>query len=720
MPTPFTITSRALPLFLVSLALALGLPSAVPGYFDGLPWVGHAETLTLAVLLPSLLLLHGAFLRGRWVAGFLLAIVALKTVLWLALPPAGLGLRVYDSPQSLADGRWQRTYASLWDEGVSAVLDAPLRDRRAFPVEWMNRLYERSVPEPPRYWAALEFGGSVRMPADAHIVALADGVSCDELYTVDDNGTARAVPVVGAAPAATVAAVAGPERTVSLHGHLCFGDAPKWSLDLLVVDASGAARSALAYGTAWRTGAGAKLGSAAVALARAGQVAADLGVGGLLLLWCAAALRTLWRSRVLGPAEATVAVAGTLLALSLPRFGFDPTGRVQLAVALGLTGLFWLAWVWVGPGRAAALSELPRRLLVVAGAPLLAFFARLWWDDIGRVSWMTSYDDWTMYQIFAREIFVEGDVWGAQNHPVWVYQPLYRYLVGALHALFGASVVAQRFVDVWAVVAAAAVSAVYARHWTGSGRFALLAAYLYLGCELGWQFTAHIGLGMTEHTALLFLMLSAWAVPRSGSPRAGAVLWAGLLGAVCVLVRMDFLPAVLALALVPLVLQPDGAPTWQLWLQWLREALARWRWLAAFWGIVLAAVLAVALRNWVVGDQFLLTPSQSRTVHTLERSLTFLAVLLNAHKPAQVGLPALILWPAAVAGIAALFWRRGLLARFPVQLGLIMLALVVPYLIYNPLDYVPRKSINVLPWAAVSVSVLAWSVWRSLRRESPT
>src|SRR4030095_4542497 len=86
--------------------------------------------------------------------------------------------------------------------------------------------------------------------------------------------------------------------------------------------------------------------------------------------------------------------------------------------------------------------RIPRRLQNVLGAqllvglPFLALIAARGFDEIARVTWYTSGDDWWMFQRFAYRIYLEG-YWLEGGEPTFWFYPLYRWIAGGLHMVFG-------------------------------------------------------------------------------------------------------------------------------------------------------------------------------------------------------------------------------------------------------------------------------------------
>ena len=70
------------------------LPTRITAWFDGLPWTNEANTLTIVVIIPFLLILGWRFLSLRMPIIFLAVLLALKIVLFVGAPAGGLLVKV--------------------------------------------------------------------------------------------------------------------------------------------------------------------------------------------------------------------------------------------------------------------------------------------------------------------------------------------------------------------------------------------------------------------------------------------------------------------------------------------------------------------------------------------------------------------------------------------------------------------------------------------------
>ena len=312
----------------------------------------------------------------------------------------------------------------------------------------------------------------------------------------------------------------------------------------------------------------------------------------------------------------------------------------------------------------------------------------------------------------ARDIVVGGDLWHSQNL-VLVYQPLYRYFVGILHLFFGQSPVAQHLLDVWALLGASGIIVSLSRRMGLNPTFAFISSWLYLLPSFGGAFRHRIGEGLQEHTAMLFLMLTAWVVSRSRINALGQALLAGLLVMIGFWLRMDHLGVLAGVGFL-IVSHPPGSFS-AAWSSFLKNLLAHWNWLGLFFFFLLMAFVSIPLRNWFFGGKWVFTDPDNLSILWCKSwicVLTNFQKLLLAQDPLLPFtsrifsfLSALILLSGTLVGLLALVWRKGSLAFYPLGLGIALAGLLFPYLWVKVVAYPPRFSIHLLPLASLSLTV---------------
>ena len=206
---------------------------------------------------------------------------------------------------------------------------------------------------------------------------------------------------------------------------------------------------------------------------------------------------------------------------------------------------------------------------------MFAFYVLQWWSGLDRVSEWSFGDDWTHYQLFAFRIAAWGEVLSGGGEPIFTYQPLYRYVVALFHWLFGKSIVPQQLFDVWCVLGAAVILASFVRRCAVSNQNALLVSILYIVPVLMGPLRHHVGRGLSENTAMIFLLLAAWLLSRNDQKNWSQILLAGIVGVLGYWTRQDHL-LVLA-ALVCLWIEPVSGNTTRVWSAYKARILGQWK-----------------------------------------------------------------------------------------------------------------------------------------------
>jgi hypothetical protein len=690
------------------LAAVFALPAGVEAWFDGLPWSGALEIYCLAAALPFLILVRSGFMRRR---GAVLALAGLLFVkLWLAVlaPAAGWDLWVYASPQHRDQQKWERTYQTLWHGGVSAVWDRPYGDWKQFPAEWMNRWGKQKRRH---LWLGASLSGWARIPSGHSLVILAQDAKNASFQASDSQGRKWPLPLASSLEQARKAPrLPPPSGAVQVRGRLEFSGHGKWTLIPYLLTPDGRLRPAFGAGVLWRHQEGATASAAwSWALWCAARIT-DLGLLAFLAAWALAGLARLRRTGYLTVTTAAAGLTALIIPHLLPPLPWGPlqdgTGVLPLAVGICLPLAIFsvLAFRPALGSRLAGLSLL-RLVLFVFGPAVIAFFCLLWWPQVGATHLYSLGDDWLVYQNYARQIVLQGD-WPHRSQPVFIYQPLYRYVVGLLHAFFGQSALAQHLLDAWAIVGAAAITARLAQGLGVVPGFALGGSLLYLGACLAGGFRHHIGRSMSEHTGMLCMMLAIFLASRAG-PRIGSALKPGLLAALAFWLRMDHLGALAAGG--TMAIAATGGRLISVWREWLGRFWERRWWLGVYWLFLAAALVLVVLRNWHLSGLAVLDDPANVgrwTINTLSSALIGARRILHADD-FVFKWPGLLLWPGTVLGILPLVWRPGPLRNYPLSLSLTLAGLMAPYFFLLPNSSPPRFSIHLLPLACLSLAVLA-------------
>ena len=549
-------------------ALALVWPSRFLGVFDGAPLDGRAEALVVGLVMPALWWLDRRVFTTTWARVLIVTLLLWKAGTGFVAGQQGLCAATF-SPRPI-DGtamtmRIEEPSGALrsWDvradwrspaPACTAILARPMPALTDFPAWFLNVTDQIA--------GARDFTMTVTG-------YLATGEA--RTLTIDIGRDMRIDGRVGgeAATAAPMQLAAGTHE-VDLTLHLS-GEAwrfePRldgvalWDRALVTTTLPTRADRVMAS-WAWAV---APLLTLALAAGMAGRIFLQMRPSLALLAWVGAS-----------------AVAAGLLA-SWPATGWS---RAAGLIGLGAAAL---------PLR-SSLRTMKTAFLAI-GVPWLTFFAVLSRDQIGRFS-IYSTDDWLAYQAAGYRIFMNG-YWLEGGTAAFDYQPLYRWITGALHLVFGDSSVGEAYWDAACLLIGAMLAFHIVRTVAGF-RWGLVAAALPLATfTLGtpWYF---LGRGLSEIAAAGWAFLAMFFLLRG---RRGSLAWVAAAAVMAVLMFYSRLNHLLWAALLPAMLLPLRTPSvaaalGPAWRRVRRSSLAMYA--AVFSG----GVLLFMLRTWYYTGAF--------------------------------------------------------------------------------------------------------------------
>lgn len=559
----------------VVVLVAAWWPSRITGLLDGAPFDNAPDAAILGLLLPILLWLtpHAFRTRGARVAMF--ALLAWKVFGAALFVQDGWCTRVEPSRPYVTDGTgaaksWDiRTDWRADDPRCTAIATRPYLTDEEFPV-WFFNLSAKSDegPQPrdvpPLAVTRLTMRATIRN-ATAGALQVRTSPSVAAALIVDG----KTVPVDGAqldAGSHDVTIAATLTQTQWKLEPLWNGDNAFDVLPATIEPASPIDRAFRPWAS-W------------IAFILAGS----LVVIGIASLWQSIADWTiaLW-------------IAGSIAA--------------GAAVALWMPPRRWhyttLALI------AAVRLPLPASLRNVRGAFVL--LAPFWlalhvvdtYVDIGfnRMQLLMPGNDWWQFQRYAYRIYMQG-YWLEGGEITFRFRPLYRWIAGALHLLFGQSQTGENYWDAVGILIIALFSFEVVRQIRGM-RWGIAAGALALTAYLSGPGHVFIGRGLSEITSAAFLYLSALCVLAARPSRSVRMLIAA--GACAVFAgwtRENNLPMALA---VVIFAWPLDAPSSVLWAprQWFTNVSR-----PALIAIPLALVIGLslfALRTWYYTGEFTL------------------------------------------------------------------------------------------------------------------
>jgi len=178
----------------------------------------------------------------------------------------------------------------------------------------------------------------------------------------------------------------------------------------------------------------------------------------------------------------------------------------------------------------------------------LLVFSMKWLPQIAEFKFYSFGDDWLKYQVLARKIFIDGD-WVNWGEQALVYQPLYRFLVGVFHLLFGQSSFAQQIFDVWCILGTAFLlfSILRNTHLKLAFIAFLICSFIFLNAG----YSRFIGSGLQEISAAFFMILTLALVfeAQFAKSKLRKYFIPGLAAIVAILLRTDHLTVLLVFGL---------------------------------------------------------------------------------------------------------------------------------------------------------------------------
>ena len=375
---------------------------------------------------------------------------------------------------------------------------------------------------------------------------------------------------------------------------------------------------------------------------------------------------------------------------------------------------------------AAPLVPVPRRLqsirgaFLIVGIPWLALFVAGCFAGIGAVTFYTVGDDWLQFQRYAYRIFMQG-YWLEGGQKTFWFQPLYRWIVGGLHVVFGDSSVGELYLDAASLLTCALLAFHVTKREVGF-RWGVAAAVLSLATIVLGPTWYIVGRGLSEIVSAGFLYLAAFCVLRARGGRLTPTLLAGLFAVLAFYSRLNNLPSALAAIVFAVSLNARATAVWTPWALWRRTRLKP---VASVLLALAVAMHLLALRTYYYTGVFspfygtqrdhLSTVQAGDTLGTTLRNMAgSVLVLVTMQDPPRFDPRALLVIAGCAVAVLALLRVPGFrsLPFAPVAWCLSGLA---GALLARGTSYVGRFSIHLIPIAVAVATCAAARAVRSYR-----
>jgi hypothetical protein len=565
--------ARLLPVLLL---IAAWSPSRISGLLDGAPLDNGADAIVLGLWLPLLLWLVPAAFTTRRARIVIVALLAWKAFGAAVFVQDGWCARVEPSRPYVMNGtgapkNWDvRADWRAPDPRCSAIATRPYLTDEDFPVWFFN--LPSATPGEPAAPADLPPQAVTRLTMGATIRNATPGV----FAVRSSENVATQMSVDGRAADAAGASLEPGAHDVTITATL---RQTGWSLEPLWN--GGDAFTALPASIAPPS-----------AIDRAFKPWAQwisFVLAGLLVL---IGTVSLWRQVAAWQLAAWIAVsiaAGCAVAVWVPaRYWQFAILALVAAVRVPLPESFRNA----------------RGTFILLAPGWLALHVVDTFRDIGfnRMQLLIAGNDWWTFQRYAYRIYMQG-YWLEGGEITFKFRPLYRWIAGALHLLFGQSQTGENYWDAIGVLIIALFSFDVVRRLRGF-KWGVAAGAVALAAFIAGPGHAFIGRGLSEITSAAFLYLAALCVFAARDSRSSRLLIAaGVFAVLGGWSRENNLPMALGLTIFAWSLEAPASVLWKP-RQWF--APVWWPALVAIPVALFIGMTLFALRTWHYTGHFTL------------------------------------------------------------------------------------------------------------------
>jgi hypothetical protein len=312
---------------------------------------------------------------------------------------------------------------------------------------------------------------------------------------------------------------------------------------------------------------------------------------------------------------------------------------------------------------------------------------------------LPQYQDVSDYQILARNIYVAGDFFLVKTPP-WAFKFLYPYIVGLLHILFGQSLSAQFFLNVWCAIQTVILMTEIGIYFGASCRTAFFTGiFFFLQLILPASFVLYFRFGLIEPIAIMGMLL---------------VLFLGML-------RLNFAGAIFtSIFLLAPSIQGSFHEAWELLIGWFRS---NWRRILTYIIAIPSPALFVAALYYLLNSNYVLVHEINRQTSAGSIIESMITIVMGGdvyfvkeqfqNSPLELMLISFPIFSGLLIATISLIYRNGIFKKLDLRLGLLLLSMVPVYVILVPTAYFPRYSWSFMPFALIILGlVLQFTVLR--------
>lgn len=677
------------------------IPSRVPSLLDGFPWNTSLEFITATLILPFAFFFGRNFLSQKAATVLLSLVLVTKLTLIFFLPQSGLGIHIYFSEEDLASNTWARTYAL--NSSYSEVARLPYRSFLEIPIESINSHgFDKSL-----FWMTMKFNGVISLNDDERLVIILQGAEQRQIELVElatgeiyEVATAKSVDDLDAGTFSDLPYVGNAE----LKGSLLFTNYGNGRFEPVILSSDGSVRPA--YQQIWLS-----------------KSALDFPTGifqliqtliGIFFLGCIVwslwnGLSASYRFGVIDTLDIFLALTGLSL-YYIANVANKPTLHLLI-----LSAVFVLTIVKLLNYILRSRTYSAKGYLFSLGLPILLMFLTLDISSLQSVVLLPQYQDVSDYQILARNIYVAGDAFLFRSPP-WAYKVLYPYVIGLLHILFGQSLSAQFFLNIWSAILSVVLTIELAVFFGLSRRLSFIAASIFfLILSLPSSFIYFFRFGLIEPLALMTLLFGAH-LAKQGKFRSMFVV-----GVMTGMLRLNFAGAIFtSITFLEPAFVGGFSQAWGSFVNRLRLSWKRW----------VSYLVAIPLPSLLIAFVYTRVQPGYTLTHEMNDQTSFGSVLLSLtrvvfggdeeflrnqiqNSPLDLVLITLPILFGLIVALISLVYRKGVFEKIDLRLSLFLLSMLPVYVVLKPIGYFPRYSWSFLPPALILLGlVLQWTVLR--------
>jgi hypothetical protein len=685
-------------LAVLNLLLAYGIlltPSKIPSLLDGIPWDTPIEFIFATLLLPFAFLTGRRFLNKKIITIILGLLFIIKLALTFFLPQSGLGVRAYSSEEALQSGNWEKSYGSLLTPSYTQVTQLPYRTFREFPIEWINR----NGFDADNFWLALELAGVARLQENERLVFIVEGARQAQLEMIDAESKS-AIPIIIVKSANELDARLYREipyvQKFELRGLLVFQNFGQYRLEPVILYPDGSARSALSR--IWTSSNGFDFPLMAFQYALNFIAIALMGI---ILASLIAGIFVLYRTAQLGAVDLYLAITGFSV-FYIADISSKPNINILFLFFIGVLACIKITDILTAPHAYSGM-----RCLFSIGMPLLWMFLALDINNLQSVAIFPQEQDCLEYQILARNIFVNGDIFLAKTPP-FAYKVLFPYLAGLLHIFFGQSASSLLFLNIWCALLSSVLILKLSDSFELPARISLPVSisFLLILC-LPSNYIYYFRFGLIEPVAILCLLATFYFAINRQIP---GMFWAGILTA---LLRLNFLGAILtAVILTSNPITGTIRIAWKHFFDWIGS---HWKLMATYLLSVVTPSLLIMLGYSLFIPNYITSASINNQTSLGSISQSLLIVIFGGDpanlyakllaNPVDILLISIPVSLGFLIALASLFFRKGPFKKIDLRLSLLILSILAIYIVFQPIGYFPRYSWSPLPMALIIIGL---------------